>query len=358
MTSHPYGIDTTQGGAFFLSRGMPMQKPGPDDLVGSSPVMKAVLDEIAQVAPSKATVLLRGESGTGKERIAKLIHQGSPRADKPLIRVNCAALSETLIESELFGHEKGAFTGAIQKRKGRFELADKGTIFLDEIGDLPLSVQVKLLRVLQEMEFERVGGVENVTVDVRTIAATHRDLETAVMEGTFRQDLYYRLNVVPVLLPPLRERREDIPLLIDYFLVKFNKENNKAVRLKAELIRLLTQYDWPGNVRELENSVERLVVLSREGWVSLKNIPTAIATYFNDIRQVTPMTRATGQSAYSGRGSPSLSESLQGMESEALKKALERCGWVQARAARVLGMTPRQVAYKIRKYKLVPDEIF
>ncbi len=337
---------------------MPIHKAGPDDLVGSSPVMKAVLEEIAQVAPSKATVLLRGESGTGKERIAKLIHQGSTRADKPFVRVNCAALSETLIESELFGHEKGAFTGAIQKRKGRFELADKGTIFLDEIGDLPPSVQVKLLRVLQEMEFERVGGVENVKVDVRTIAATHRDLETAVMEGTFRQDLYYRLNVVPVQLPPLRERREDIPLLLDYFLVKFNRENNKAVRLRAELIRLLTRYDWPGNVRELENSVERLVVLAREGWVSLQNIPYAIATYFNDIRQVTPMTRTVGQSARSGWESPSLSESLQGMEREALKKALERCGWVQARAARTLGMTPRQVAYKIRKYKLIPDEFF
>ncbi|HIE65313.1 MAG TPA: AAA family ATPase [Nitrospiria bacterium] len=335
-----------------------MDKAGLDDLVGSSPVMKAVLEEIAQVAPSKATVLLRGESGTGKERIAKLIHQSSPRADKPFIRVSCAALSETLIESELFGHEKGAFTGAVQKRKGRFELADRGTIFLDEIGDLPPSVQVKLLRVLQEMEFERVGGIENVKVDVRTIAATHRDLEMAVMEGTFRQDLYYRLNVVPVQLPPLRERREDIPLLIEHFLDKFNEENNKKVQLKAELIRLLTRYDWPGNVRELENSVERLVVLAREDWVSLKTIPTAIATYFNDIRQVTPATWRTGRLARSVRENPSLSESLEGMEREALKNALERCGWVQARAARYLGITPRQVAYKVRKYKLVSDDIF
>jgi len=345
-------------GVFYFEGAIPVDKMGPDDLVGSSPVMKAVLEEIAQVAPSKATVLLRGESGTGKERIAKLIHQSSPRADKPFIRVNCAALSETLIESELFGHEKGAFTGAIQKRKGRFELADRGTIFLDEIGDLPPSVQVKLLRVLQDMEFERVGGVENVKVDVRTIAATHRDLETAVMEGAFRQDLYYRLNVVPVHLPPLCERREDIPLLIEHFLGKFNKENNKKVRLKVELIRLLTRYGWPGNVRELENSVERLVVLAAEDWVSLKNIPRAIATYFNDVRQVTPVTRRTGRLARSVRESASLSESLEGMESEALQKALERCGWVQARAARSLGMTPRQVAYKIRKYKLVPDEIF
>ncbi|MFQ5580390.1 MAG: sigma-54 interaction domain-containing protein [Nitrospiria bacterium] len=335
-----------------------MNKAGPDDLVGSSPIMKAVLEEVAQVALSRATVLLRGESGTGKERIAKMIHQGGPRADKPFIRVNCAALSETLIESELFGHEKGAFTGAVEQRKGRFELADTGTIFLDEIGDLPPSVQVKLLRVLQELEFERVGGVRNVKVDVRTIAATHRDLEIAVMEGSFRQDLYYRLNVVPVYLPPLRERREDIPLLIEYFLKKFNKENNKKVQLKAELIRLLTRYDWPGNVRELENGIERLVVLAPEGWVSLKNIPTAIASYISDIREVTPVTRRVGHLAGSGRENHSLSKSLEEMESEALKKALERCGWVQARAARYLGMTPRQVAYKIRKYKLVPDEIF
>lgn len=244
-----------------------------DVLIGCSPAMKEVFRELVQVGQSKATVLLRGESGTGKGLIAKLIHENSPRAGKPFIKVNCAALSETLLESELFGHEKGSFTGAIQGRKGRFELADGGTLFLDEIGDLPLPVQVKLLRILQEMEFERVGGVDTLSVDIRTIAATHRELENAILEGTFRQDLYYRLNVIPIRLPPLRERREDIPLLMSHFLEKFSKENNKKISLSKELIQLLVRYDWPGNVRELENCMERLVVLAEEESVNLKNIP-------------------------------------------------------------------------------------
>lgn len=319
-------------------------------LIGCSPAMKEVFKELVRVGQSKATVLLRGESGTGKELIAKLIHENSPRVGKPFIKVNCAALSETLLESELFGHEKGAFTGAIQTRKGRFELADGGTIFLDEIGDLPLPVQVKLLRVLQEMEFERVGGVETLSVDVRTIAATHRELENAILDGTFRQDLYYRLNVVPIRLPPLRERREDIPLLISHFLEKFNKENSKKVSLSNEMIQLLIQYDWPGNVRELENCMERLVVLAEEESVNLKNIPPAIETYFNDIQKVTVPPRSSKRIT--------LAETMQGMEQEALQKALERCGWVQAKAARLLGMTPRQVAYKIKKYNLCPQDPF
>jgi Nif-specific regulatory protein len=321
-----------------------------DALIGCSPAMKEVFKELVRVGQSKATVMLRGESGTGKELIAKLIHENSPRAGKPFIKVNCAALSETLLESELFGHEKGSFTGAIQMRKGRFELADGGTIFLDEIGDLPLPVQVKLLRVLQEMEFERVGGVETLSVDVRTIAATHRELENAIIEGTFRQDLYYRLNVVPIRLPPLRERREDIPLLISHFLEIFNKENNKKVSLSNEMIQLLIQYDWPGNVRELENCMERLVVLAEEESVNLRNIPPAIETYFNDIQKVTAPPRSSKR--------VSLAETMQGMEQEALKKALDRCGWVQAKAARLLGITPRQVAYKIKKYKLFQQDAF
>lgn len=319
-------------------------------LIGRSPVMKDIYRELIRVSQSKATVLLRGESGTGKELIAKLIHENSPRAHKPFIKVNCAALSETLLESELFGHEKGAFTGAIQMKKGRFELADGGTIFLDEIGDLPLPVQVKLLRVLQEMEFERVGGVDTISVDVRTIAATHRQLENAILEGSFRQDLYYRLNVVPIHLPALRERREDISLLIEHFLEKFNNENNKKVHLSNEVIQLLIHYDWPGNVRELENCIERLVVLAEDESVTFKTIPPAIQTYFNDIKTVTPPI------ASDKRGS--FTEKMQGMEQDALKKALERSGWVQAKAARLLGMTPRQVAYKIRKYKLFPENPF
>ena len=321
-----------------------------DALIGASPAMKEIYKELLRVSQSRATVLLRGESGTGKELIAKLIHANSPRAQKPFIKVNCAALSETLLESELFGHEKGAFTGAIQMRKGRFELADGGTIFLDEIGDLPLPVQVKLLRVLQEMEFERVGGVETLKVDVRVVAATHRELENGIIDGTFRQDLYYRLNVVPLWLPPLRERREDIPLLIQHFLDRFNRENNKKVHLSSEIISLLIQYDWPGNVRELENCMERLVVLAEGESVTLKTIPSAIETYFKDIQTVTPIRRAAKRA--------SLVETMKGMEEEALKQALDRCGWVQARAARLLGMTPRQVAYKIKKYKLTPNDSF
>ncbi len=315
-----------------------------DTLIGSTPAMNLVYRTLAAVSPSKATILLRGESGTGKERVAKIIHENSPRIGRPFVKVHCAALSETLLESELFGHEKGAFTGAIQARKGRFELADGGTIFLDEIGDLPLTVQVKLLRVLQEMAFERVGGNETLSVDVRIIAATHRNLEQAILTGVFRQDLYYRINVVPIHLPPLRERQEDIPLLISHFLGLFNKENGKNVHLSGPLIQLLVQYDWPGNVRELENCMERLVVLAEDGPVTLKSIPPAIATYFNDIRQVTSQVPRPKKM--------SLTETVEGMEKEALLSALTTSDWVQSKAARIVGMTVRQVAYKIKKYGL------
>ncbi len=326
---------------------MALKESASRTLIGCSAIVKEIYREVTRVGKSKATVLLRGESGTGKELVAKLIHENSPRAGGPFIRVHCTALTETLLESELFGHEKGSFTGAYQTRKGRFELANEGTIFLDEIGDLSLPVQVKLLRVLQEMEFERVGGIQTLSVDVRTITATHRNLEHAVREGTFRQDLYYRLNVVPIYLPPLRARREDIPLLIQHFLDKFNMENHKNVRLSGQIIQLLVQYDWPGNIRELENCIERLVVLAADGSVTLKTIPSGIETYFNDIRQVilTP----------SKAKKNSLTDSVHDMEREALKSALERSGWVYAKAARRLGITPRQVAYKVKKYRLVPD---
>lgn len=319
-------------------------------LIGASPVMREIYDDLDLVSQSKATVLIRGESGTGKELIALRIHASSPRKNQPFIKVNCAALSETLIESELFGHEKGAFTGAVQNRKGRFELAHGGTIFLDEVGDLPLAVQVKLLRVIQEMAFERVGGTETLSVDVRVIAATHRNLEKAIIEGKYRQDLYYRLSVIPILIPPLRERTEDIHSLILYFLKKFNTENNKTVILSREMTDLLQHYHWPGNVRELENCMERLVVLSRGGPVTLKNIPNGMSTYFNDIQQVSIK---PGQWIKKD----SLSNSIQQIEKEALKKALERCAWVQAKAGRLLGFTPRQVAYKVKKYKLFPDAL-
>ncbi len=332
-----------------------MPQRNPEALIGCSAAIKEIENEILRVSRSRATVLLRGESGTGKELVAKLIHQRSPCASGPFIRVSCAALSETLLESELFGHEKGAFTGAHQRRKGRFELANGGTLFLDEIGDIPLSVQVKLLRVLQEMSFERVGGNETLSVKVRILSATHRNLENAVVAETFRQDFYYRINVIPLQIPPLRERQEDIPLLVDHFLEKFNQENEKSVRLSPQIMHLFSQYDWPGNVRELENCLERLVVLAEEEAVTLKTIPPAIATYFNDIRQVTPLSHRSNPPALNLNGA-SLSESVEAMERAVLKKTLGQYGWVQAKAARQLKMTPRQMAYKIKKYRLTSED--
>lgn len=319
-------------------------------LVGQSEAMQQVYREIKRVADSQATVLLRGESGTGKELVAKAIHLQGARAARAFIRLHCAAVAETLLESELFGHERGAFTGAVDTRKGRFELADGGTLFLDEIGDIPLGTQVKLLRVLQDKCFERVGGSRLLSVDVRVISATHRDLEAMVRAGSFREDLYYRLNVVPVTLPPLRERAGDIPLLIEHFLARFNRENHRRVRLGRDLLTLMARYHWPGNVRELQNCVERLVVMVEPGHevVTRDGVPPSLHGYFSDMQQVTG-----GQSSRAGRERaerPSLGDSLQEMERKQLLAALEGAGWVQARAARALGLTPRQVAYKMKKY--------
>ncbi|MEW6542024.1 MAG: sigma 54-interacting transcriptional regulator [Nitrospirota bacterium] len=318
-------------------------------LVGQSEAMRQVYEAIRRVSHSPATVLLRGESGTGKELVAKAIHLESPRARGPFVRLHCAALTETLLESELFGHERGAFTGAVESRKGRFELADGGTLFLDEIGDIPPATQVKLLRVLQDRCFERVGGTRPIQVDVRVISATHRDLEALVRAGTFREDLYYRLNVVPVTLPPLRERAGDVPLLIAHFLARFNRENRRRVRLGPELLALMARYHWPGNVRELQNCVERLVVMAEPGqeWVTLERLPSSLRGYFADLWQVTQGGREPGGSEPSGG---SLGQSVQALERRRLVEALAQAGWVQARAARGLGLTPRQVAYKMRKY--------
>ena len=235
--------------------------------------MQEVFESVYRVADSKATVILYGESGTGKELIAKAIHYMSPRAKESFVKFNCASIPEGLLESELFGHEKGAFTGAITARKGRFELAHGGTILLDEVGDLPINLQPKILRVLQEREFERVGGEKTIKVDVRLIAATSRNLEELVSKGKFREDLFYRLNVVPIFMPALRERREDIPLLVEYFLKKFNEENNKNISLSAEALRILADYNWPGNVRELENTMERLVVMSGKDNIKPSDLP-------------------------------------------------------------------------------------
>ncbi|MEW6247872.1 MAG: sigma 54-interacting transcriptional regulator [Nitrospirota bacterium] len=319
-------------------------------LVGESPAMLEVYQAIRRVSHSQATVLLRGESGTGKELVAKAIHVEGPRANGPFIRLHCAALTETLLESELFGHERGAFTGAVETRKGRFEQADGGTLFLDEIGDIPPATQVKLLRVLQERCFERVGGNRSISVDVRLIAATHRDLEAMVRSGTFREDLYYRLNVVPITLPPLRERAEDVPLLITHFLVRFNRENRRRVSLGDDLLALMSSYHWPGNVRELQNCVERLVVMAERDRMTIDTVPPSLRGYFADMRHVARDDRSDGMAA--GKERLPLGESLQGIERQRLLEALERAGWVQARAARALGLTPRQVAYKMRKYRI------
>ncbi|OGK93317.1 MAG: two-component system response regulator [Candidatus Rokubacteria bacterium GWF2_70_14] len=310
-----------------------------EGIIGDSGRMQEVLSLVRRVAPSDATVLIRGESGTGKELIARAIHHASPRAGGPLVAVNCAALPEGLLESELFGHEKGAFTGAAASRKGRFELADGGSIFLDEIGDLPLHLQVKLLRVLQERQFERVGGTRTIPVNVRVLAATHRNLEALVREGRFRDDLYYRINVVTLLLPPLRERREDLSPLIEHFLTRFAGKNGKTIRgLTREARDALLRYDYPGNVRELENLIERAVVLTRDEVIGKSDLPLTLDE------------QTAESDAPAG-----LVAAVEGLERRMMRDALSRAGGVQTRAAELLGISERVLRYKLRKYGLAGD---
>ncbi|MGE5174642.1 MAG: sigma-54-dependent transcriptional regulator [Betaproteobacteria bacterium] len=312
-----------------------------DEIVSTSHAMEEALNLAGRVASSNATILLRGESGTGKELVAKAIHYQSPRADFPLVKVNCAALPETLLESELFGHEKGAFTGAAARRIGRFEAADKGTLFLDEIGELTPGMQVKLLRVLQEREFERVGGNVTIKSDVRVIAATNRDIEKAIKEGAFREDLYYRLNVVSVVIPPLRERKEDIPGLMDFFIKKYGDENNKHITgISAEARDLLMRYNYPGNVRELENIIERAVVLSKRGIITVADLPIHIHTAAGDDKF--PAQELKG----------SLNETLDTVERGLILEALKESGGIQTRAAEKLGISERVLRYKLKKYKI------
>ncbi len=312
-----------------------------EEIVSTSNAMEEVLNLAGRVASSNATVLLRGESGTGKELVAKAIHYHSPRAAFPLIKVNCAALPETLLESELFGHEKGAFTGATSRRIGRFEAADKGTLFLDEIGELSSAMQVKLLRVLQEREFERLGGNQTLKTDVRVIAATNRDIEKAIREGAFREDLYYRLNVVSLVIPPVRERKEDIPGLIDYFIKKYGQENKKSITgISADARDLLLRYDYPGNVRELENIIERAVVLSKKGIITAADLPIPIRTAKQESRP---------HPEYAGG---SLNETLETVERGLILDALKASGGVQIRAAELLGISERVFRYKLKKYKV------
>jgi len=290
---------------------------------------------IAQVAKSNATVLIRGESGTGKELVANAIHYNSTRANKALIKVNCAALPETVLESELFGHEKGAFTGAIAERKGRFELATGGTIFLDEVGDLPPMVQIRLLRVLQEREFERVGATTTTKVDVRVIAATNRNLEDLISEERFREDLYYRLNVFPIYVPPLRERKTDIPLLADYFIERYARANNKRIqRICTHALDMLMSYHWPGNVRELENTIERAVVVSNEGVVYGYHLPPSLQT-----------------SSYTGTiPFGTLQGEVDNLERDLIMDALKTTRGNMAEAARILKTSERVIGLRVKKY--------
>jgi len=322
-----------------------------ENIIGGSDRMQEVFGLVDRVSRSAATVLLRGESGTGKEMIAKAIHYNSTRAQGPFIKLNCAALPETLLESELFGHDKGAFTGAVGEKRGRFELAHGGTLFLDEVGDVPLAFQVKLLRVLQERQFERIGGTQTISVDVRLVTATNRDLEEAVRAGAFREDLYYRLNVIPIFLPPLRERSEDLPALIQFFLDRFNSLNGRHIRLSRAAFTSLLAYPWPGNVRELENAIEHVVVMARGEEAGEEDLPpwlaapAASATVIPRAAPSAPLPSAATSSGAGGR-LPSLEDTERGM----IVDALDRCGGVQSRAALLLGISARQIGYKMRKY--------
>jgi Nif-specific regulatory protein len=306
-------------------------------LIGTSGPIRQVYDQVAQVARTNTTVLIRGESGTGKEMIAHAIHYNSARAKKPFIKVSCAALPESLIESELFGYERGAFTGAQGLKKGRFELADGGTIFLDEVGDLSLATQVKLLRVLQEREFERLGGTQSVRVNVRLVAATHRPLEKLIGDGLFREDLFYRLNVFTVFAPPLRERKPDIMLLADHFLQKYSSEHGKGIkRIATPAIDMLTSYHWPGNVRELENTIERAVLVCDAGVVHAHHLPPTLQTA--EASDTVPRV--------------ALAESVEAFEKDLLLDALKTSRGNRARAAKLLGTTERIFNYKVRKYRI------
>ncbi len=315
-------------------------------MVGKNARMVQVYELIEKVAPTPASVLITGESGTGKELVAKAIHMNSPRQDKAFITVNCAALAENLLESELFGHEKGAFTGAVVMRKGRFELADGGTLFLDEIGEIPLALQAKLLRALQEKSFERVGGSKTLSVDVRIISATNKDLKEEVDQGRFREDLYYRLNVIHVVLPPLRERMDDIPILVEYFIRTVSERLAKpGLSISPDALRLLVTLPWEGNVRELENTIERAAILCNNNRIEAEDVqpestarnPQAAWTQAIDLGQLIP-------------DSVELNEVLYAVEEKMLNRALEASGFIQARAAEKLGITKSLLQYKMKKY--------
>ena len=308
-------------------------------IIARDPAMEEALNVVARAAPSRATVLVRGESGTGKELVARAVHDASPRADKPFVGVNCAALNKGLIESELFGHEKGAFTGATDRRVGRFEQASGGTLFIDELAEIPAEVQVKLLRVLQERKIERVGSGTEIEVDVRLIGATHRDLQGLVADGGFREDLFYRLNVVSVQLPPLRSRKRDIPVLVEHFIARYAEENAKTIEgVSKEAMDLLMRYVYPGNVRELQNIIERAVVMAR-GDVVTKNDLSLEGQEMQSAAESLP-------------SATTLSEQVEDLEKKAIAEALQQANGIQSRAADILGLTERNLRYKLKKYGL------
>ncbi|MFZ5802259.1 MAG: nif-specific transcriptional activator NifA [Candidatus Omnitrophota bacterium] len=328
------------------------QKFRPDNILGESGRMKDVYASLALVSQTRATVLIRGESGTGKELVAHAIHYASDRAEGPFVKVSCAALPDTLLESELFGYEKGAFTGAAGRKIGRFEMANGGTLFLDEIGDIPATTQIKLLRVLQEKEFERVGGTATIRADLRLITATNRDLEKLVREGKFREDLYYRLNVVPIFLPPLRDRKEDIPLLVNHFLKKANQENGKKAKyISDEAMNYLMQYGWPGNVRELENVITRAVILCKGDTVTPDLFPIPGDKSFPVLQGFNPP-EAFSSLEEESAADHNLLEQVAELEKRLIRESLAKTGGNQRQTAKKLGITERILGYKIKKYGL------
>lgn len=319
-----------------------------ENIIGKSKAMKEIFKIVQQVADTRSTVLIMGESGTGKELISRAIHYHSNRKNYPFITINCAAIPETLIESELFGHEKGAFTNAIERKLGRFELAHQGTLFLDEIGELSLTTQAKILRFLEEREFTRVGGSKTIKVDVRLITATNRDLTQLIKKGQFREDLFYRINVVPIILPPLRERKEDIPLLVDHFIKKFNEENNKNVKgISKEALELMMNYDWPGNVRELENLIERSIALTSNEYIQPIELPSSLTqlSKSNDLKE----------SVLTGK--LSFLKAEEEFEREVILDALKKSNYIQSHAAELLGVSRRILKYKMDKLGINQDKI-
>ena len=327
----------------------------PDDIdrygiIGSSDRITEIFETIKRVAPTTTTILITGETGTGKELIARAIHRNSPRKNNPFIKINCAAIPESLMESELFGYEKGAFTGAATKKQGRFELAHKGTLFLDEVGELPKDMQVKLLQVIQEQEFERVGGLQTIKVDVRLITATNRNLFEDVKDGRFREDLYYRLNVIPAHLPPLRERKEDIPVLIGFFIEKFNKKLDRSVKyIDEKVTNLLIQYAWPGNIRELENLVERMILMARGDTIVFADLPSELKTAIES--------DSTGLSGIRQKPFKDIMKNhMEDIEKQMIISVLEECGNNVTRAAKQLGLSRKGLQLKMMKYKLRRSE--